>query len=135
MGRRVIRVMSREERQALSRKYFYHISRLENRDSILREGLKPGIGGGFSKEGFQRGTPAIFLFPSLLPIDEVIEWNELDPVAIFKVKIPNSSKLFIDSESVEFEEDEHYGPSLMYFGDIPSSYIRYLGTSDEVLGA
>ena len=106
----------------------YHVTKTEKLRSILREGLKPtigGLGGIDEGEGHKKG---IYFFKSLEDMVEglAFHWMDTENWTVLEVDVPSSYTL---EDFDEFEPGElGYFQSVRVDKRIPPSGIRILGS-------
>ena len=109
----------------------YHVSKIKNHDSIMKNGLL--IGKESSNYGEMPKHKAIYLYHEK-NIDVLCDFIELFKEAdIYKVLIEDTSKLIPDEDSgaSDWETSLEIMGTCAYTDNIPPKNISYIGTVDE----
>jgi hypothetical protein len=98
---------------------YYHVTKSNNIDSIMKNGLMPSVGDRSKK---MNERPSIFLFKSIQDVeDAMMNWlgDELEdhPATLLKIKIPQHVQIYPTSAGYESQVFDH----------IPPDYIQNLG--------
>lgn len=101
-------------------KYFYHVSKAANRDSILTNGLSPR-----NQEDLNiLRKPGVYIFSSLNDAKEWAHWGKLtynEPYDIWKIILPNNYDVIRDPHPEMREFSSYVG-----YENIPSTNIKLL---------